>query len=58
MDWPVGKIASIDRGWLLTKLSVTNAPGAMKVGKIASIDRGWLPTREAGLFMNMITWEK
>ena len=37
----VGKIASIDRGWLPVILPAhqTHKP---EVGKIASIDRGWL----------------
>ena len=42
----VGKIASIDRGWLLdTSILI---PYAILVGKIASIDRGWLHISPGG----------
>ena len=39
----VGKIASIDRGWLPITVGFVANPS--EVGKIASIDRGWLRCR-------------
>ena len=36
----VGKIASIDRGWL--RKAKEHWKFILQVGKIASIDRGWL----------------
>ena len=44
----VGKIASIDRGWLHGDADVDQQQ--TRVGKIASIDRGWLHT------ISMIDW--
>ena len=41
-QFDVGKIASIDRGWLPRALSGRQVRCQL-VGKIASIDRGWLP---------------
>ena len=43
MKQSVGKIASIDRGWLHNFSEATSLEQG-EVGKIASIDRGWLHT--------------
>ena len=42
----MGKIASIDRGWLQN--TAVAIPRMRHVGKIASIDRGWLLVERDG----------
>ena len=53
----VGKIASIDRGWLPVILPAhqTHKP---EVGKIASIDRGWLQIIPFNNKSTIKKWEK
>ena len=53
----VGKIASIDRGWLLSygPLFLVSPPS---VGKIASIDRGWLHNGLTARDPISLGWEK
>ena len=49
----VGKIASIDRGWLPVVEQGTTLTDA--VGKIASIDRGWLRVRSHSWLLRFST---
>ena len=52
----MGKIASIDRGWLLKDSYFTLQ--IVLVGKIASIDRGWLQNNITKNDFHVTSWGK
>ena len=53
----MGKIASIDRGWLQTSACSQDRVD-WPVGKIASIDRGWLLKAVVAVMPVVAAWEK